>query len=56
MMLTTNAGAVTKKYGKKEYNDISAVTDFFLSATPNLRSKLEKNPTDEETLWSYHGQ
>jgi hypothetical protein len=42
-------GADTKKYGKKECNDISAVIDFLLSTTPNLWSKLEKNPTDEET-------
>jgi len=42
-------GADTKKYGKKECNDISAVIDFLLSTTPNLWSKLEKNPTDEKT-------
>ena len=42
-------GADTKKYGKKECNDISTVIDFLLSTTPNLWSKLEKNPTDEET-------
>ena len=49
MTLATQAGADTKKYGKKECNDISAVIDFLLSTTPNLWSKLEKNPTDEET-------
>jgi hypothetical protein len=49
MTLATQAGADTKKYGKKECNDISAVIDFLLSNTPNLWSKLEKNPTDEET-------
>ena len=42
-------GADTKKYGKKECNDISTVIDFLLSTTPKLWSKLEKNPTDEET-------
>ena len=49
MTLATQVGADTKKYGKKECNDISAVIDFLLSNTPNLWSKLEKNPTDEET-------
>ena len=49
MTLATQAGADTKKYGKKECNEISAVIDFLLSTTPNLWSKLEKNPTDEET-------
>ena len=48
MTFATEMGADTKKYGKKECNDISAVIDFLLSATPNLWSKLEKNPTDEE--------
>ena len=47
--LATQAGADTKKYGKKECNEISAVIDFLLSTTPNLWSKLEKNPTDEKT-------
>ena len=47
MTLATQVGADTK-YGKKECNDISAVIDFLLSTTPNLWSKLEKNPTDEE--------
>ena len=49
MTLATQAGADTKKYGKKECNEISVVIDFLLSTTPNLWSKLEKNPTDEET-------
>jgi hypothetical protein len=49
LALATQAGADTKKYGTKECNDISAVIDFLLSTTPNLWSKLEKNPTDEET-------
>ena len=49
MALATQAGADTKKYGKKECNEISAVIDFLLSTTPNLWSKLEKNATDEET-------
>ena len=49
MTLATQVGADTKKYGQKECNDISAVIDFLLSTTPNLWSKLEKNPTDEET-------
>ena len=49
MTLATQAGADTKKYGKKECNEISAGIDFLLSTTPNLWSKLEKNPTDEET-------
>ena len=49
MTLATQAGADTKKYGKKECNEISAVIDFLLSTTPNLWSKLEKNPTDEKT-------
>ena len=47
--LATQAGADTKKYGKKECNEISAVIDFLLSTTPNFWSKLEKNPIDEET-------
>ena len=46
MALATQAGADTKKDGKKECNEISAVIDFLLSTTPNLWSKLEKNPTD----------
>ncbi len=46
MTLATQVGADTKKYGQKECNDISAVVDFLLSTTPNLWSKLEKNPTD----------
>ena len=49
MTLATQAGADTKKYGKKECNEISSVIDFLLSTTPNLWSKLEKNPTDEKT-------
>ena len=49
MTFATQAGADTKKYGKKECNDISAVIDFLLSTTPTFWSKLEKNPTDEET-------
>ena len=49
MTLATQVGADTKKYGKKECNEISAVIDFLLSTTPTLWSKLEKNPTDEET-------
>ena len=49
MTLATQAGADTKKYGKKECNEISAAIDFLLSTTPNLWSKLEKNPTDEKT-------
>ena len=49
MTLATQVGADTKKYGKKECNDISAVINFLLSATPNLWSKLEKNPPDKET-------
>ena len=49
MTLATQAVGVEKKYGKKECNDISAVIDFLLSTTPNLWSKLEKNPTDEKT-------
>ena len=49
MTLATQAVADDKKYGKKECNEISAVIDFLLSTTPNLWSKLEKNPTDEET-------
>jgi hypothetical protein len=40
---------ITKKYGKKECNEISGAIDFLLSRTPNLWSELEKNPTDEET-------
>ena len=47
MTLATQVGADTKKYGKKECKDISAVIDFLLSTSPNLWSKLEKNPTDE---------
>ena len=47
MTLATQAVADEKKYGKKECNDISAVIDFLLSTTPNLWSKLEKNPNNE---------
>ena len=36
MSLATQVGADTKKYGKKECNEISAVIDFLLSTTPNL--------------------
>ena len=49
MSLATQVRADTKKYGKEKCNEISAVIDFLLSTTPNLWSKLEKNPTDEET-------
>ena len=49
MTLATQAGADTKKYGKKECNEMSGAIDFLLSTTPNLWSKLEKNPTDEKT-------
>jgi hypothetical protein len=49
MTLATQAGADTKKYGKKECNEMSGTIDFLLSTTPNLWSKLEKNPADEET-------
>ena len=49
MTLATQAWADTKKYGKKDCNEISAVIDFLLSTTPNLWSKLEKNPSDEKT-------
>ena len=48
MTLATQAPADTKKYGKKECNDISAVIDFLLSTTPNLWVDLEKNPDDNE--------
>ena len=47
MTLATQAGADTKKYGKKECNDISAVIDFLISTTPHLWSKLEKNPNNQ---------
>ena len=46
--LATQAGADTKKYGKKECNEISAVIDFLLSTTPNLWLDLEKKPDDNE--------
>ena len=49
MTLATQVGAYTKKYGKEECNDISALINFLLSTTPNLWSKLEKKPIDEET-------
>ena len=49
MTLATQAGADTKKYGKKECNEMSGAIDFLLSTTPNLWSKLEKNPSDEKT-------
>ena len=51
MTRATQAGADTKKYGKKECNEMSGAIDFLLSTTPNLWSKLEKNPTDEETAF-----
>ena len=47
MTLATQAGADTKKYGKKECNEMSGAIDFLLSTTPNLWSKLEKNPNNE---------
>ena len=47
MTLATQAGADTKKYGKKECNDISGAIDLLLSTTPNLWSKLEKNPSND---------
>ena len=43
MKFATQAGADTKKYGKKECNDISAVIDLLLCTTLNLWSRLEKN-------------
>lgn len=48
MTLATQVGADTKKYGKKECNEISAVIDFLLSTTPNLWIDLEKNPDNNE--------
>ena len=47
MTIATQAGADTKKYGKKECNEMSGAIDFLLSTTPNLWSKLEKNPNNE---------
>ena len=47
MTLATQAEADTKKYGKKECNDISAVIDPLLSTTSNLWSKLEKSPNND---------
>ena len=49
MTLATQAGADTKKYKKKECNQISAVIDFLLCTTSTLWCKLEKNLTDEKT-------
>ena len=43
MTIGTQVGADTKKYGKKECNDISAVIDLLLCTTLNLWSRLEKN-------------
>ena len=48
MSLATQVGADTKKYGKKECNEISAVIDFLLSTTPKLWLDLEKKPDDNE--------
>ncbi len=56
MSLATQVGADTKKYGKKECNEISAVIDFLLSTTPNLWLDLEKNQMIMRRLWSFHGQ
>ena len=56
MTLTTQVGADTKKYGKEECNDISAVIDFLLSTTPNLWLDLEKNQMIIRGLWSFNGQ
>ena len=47
MTFATEMGADTKKYGKKECNEISGAIDFLLSTTPNLWSKLEKNPNND---------
>ena len=47
MTLATQAGADTKKYGKKECNEFSGAIDLLLSTTPNLWSKLEKNPSND---------
>ena len=45
MTLATQAGADTKKYGKKECNDISAVIDFlFSNAMSMVRMGLIKFP------------
>ena len=50
MTLATQAGADTKKYGKEECNDISAVIDFLLSTTPNLWVRIgEKARSTNET-------
>ena len=54
MTLATQVGADTKKYGKKECNDISAVIDFLLSTTPNLWVDLEKTQMIIRKLWSFH--
>ena len=40
MSLAMQAGADTKKYGKKECNEISGAIDFLLSTSSHLRSKL----------------
>ena len=48
MTLATQAGADTKKYGKKECNEMSGAIDFLLSTTPNLWVDLEKNPDDNK--------
>ena len=54
MTLATQAGADTKKYGKKECNEISAVIDFLLSTTPNFGAEMEKTVPTARQLWSYH--
>ena len=55
MTLATQVGADTKKYGKKECNEISSAIDFLLSTTPNLSAELEKTLPMKRRLWSYHG-
>ena len=54
MSLATQVGADTKKYGKKECNEISAVIDFLLSTTPNFGADMEKTVPTARQLWSYH--
>ena len=49
MTLATQAGANSKKYGKKECNEILSAINLLFSTELNLWAELVKNSTEEET-------
>ena len=55
MTLALQARAYTKKYIKKECNEILSTIDLFLSTTPILLAELVKTLPTIRRPWSYHG-